>query len=377
MKNYIGNEIVFAFNIWDINSAIDTFLSETDADMVAVAFGNAHGIYKGNPKLDYNIVKYVTDRTDRPFVVHGGSGMSDEIIKRLVQIKGVKKINISTDVKVAYREGILNSIENGNFDRDGFQAIKVENDIHNMIEKMATDKMKLLDEVEYHNEKANIVGGSNNLGGGLIEWVKQCYYLKDEYPYEIMEKEAAESDIGARGLIFLPYLLGERTPIWDDDARGVFLGLERMHTRKDMTRAVFESTGFIDLSIIDAIKENGTDIDNVRLSGGLARINLISQIKADILGKNVLVLSEFETTASGAAMIVLKEQGVCSSMKAAADKFATIRMIINPNMDNHKKYMYMYELYKESYKTLKPLFKKRKEMVDKLKNDKEIQIENL
>lgn len=111
--------------------------------------------------------------------------------------------------------------------------------------------------------------------------------------------------------------------------------------------------------------------------GGLARINLISQIKADILGKNVLVLSEFETTASGAAMIVLKEQGVCSSMKAAADKFATIRMIINPNMDNHKKYMYMYELYKESYKTLKPLFKKRKEMVDKLKNDKEIQIENL
>lgn len=127
---------------------IDTFLSETDADMVAVAFGNAHGIYKGNPKLDYNIVKYVTDRTDRPFVVHGGSGMSDEIIKRLVQIKGVKKINISTDVKVAYREGILNSIENGNFDRDGFQAIKVENDIHNMIEKMAADKMKLLDEVE-------------------------------------------------------------------------------------------------------------------------------------------------------------------------------------------------------------------------------------
>lgn len=231
--------------------------------------------------------------------------------------------------------------------------------------------------IPYHNEKANIVGGSNNLGGGLIEWVKQCYYLKDEYPYEIMEKEAAESDIGARGLIFLPYLLGERTPIWDDDARGVFLGLERMHTRKDMTRAVFESTGFIDLSIIDAIKENGTDIDNVRLSGGLARINLISQIKADILGKNVLVLSEFETTASGAAMIVLKEQGVCSSMKAAADKFATIRMIINPNMDNHKKYMYMYELYKESYKTLKPLFKKRKEMVDKLKNDKEIQIENL
>lgn len=60
----------------------------------------------------------------------------------------------------------------------------------------------------YYNENAKIIGGSNNLGGGLIEWVKQCYYLNDEYPYEIMEKDAAESDIGARGLVFLPFLLG-------------------------------------------------------------------------------------------------------------------------------------------------------------------------
>lgn len=231
--------------------------------------------------------------------------------------------------------------------------------------------------IPYYNEGANIVGGSNNLGGGLIEWVKQCYYLKDEYPYEIMEKEAAESDIGARGLLFLPYLLGERTPIWNDDARGVFFGLERMHTRKDMTRAVFESTGFIDLSIIEAIKESGVEVSSVRLSGGLARINLISQLKADILGKDVLVLSEFETTASGAAMIALTGQSVYPDIKSAAEKFAIIRMIIKPNMANNQKYMYMYELYKQTYKTLEPLFKKRNELISNLKNEKEIQIENL
>ena len=231
--------------------------------------------------------------------------------------------------------------------------------------------------IPYYNENTNIIGGSNNLGGGLIVWVKQCYYLKDEYPYEIMEKEAAESDVGAKGLIFLPFLLGERTPIWDSNARGVFFGLERMHTRKDMTRAVFESTGFIDLSIIDAIKEAGAEVNSVRLSGGLARVNLISQIKADVLGREVLVLSEFETTASGAAMIVLKGQGVYSDMKLIADKFATIRMIIKPNMNNHQIYMSMYELYKESYTALKPLFEQRKKVVDKLNNDKEIKIENL
>ena len=245
-----------------------------------------------------------------------------------------------------------------------------------MTRKKALSSSKIYN-IPYYNEGANIVGGSNNLGGGLIEWVKQCYYLKDEYPYEIMEKEAAESDIGARGLLFLPYLLGERTPIWNDDARGVFFGLERMHTRKDMTRAVFESKGFIDLSIIEAIKESGVEVSSVRLSGGLARINLISQIKADILGKDVLILSEFETTASGAAMIALTGQGVYPDIKSAAEKFAIIGMIIKPNMVNNKKYMYMYELYKETYKTLEPLFKKRNELISNLKNEKEIQIENL
>lgn len=124
---------------------IDTFLKNANMDMVAVAFGNAHGIYKGTPKLNYDIVRYVTDKTNRPFVVHGGSGMSDEILKKLISINGVKKINISTDIKLAYREGILTAIKNGTFDKQGFQAVSVENDINNAIAKVAEAKLRLLD----------------------------------------------------------------------------------------------------------------------------------------------------------------------------------------------------------------------------------------
>ena len=229
----------------------------------------------------------------------------------------------------------------------------------------------------FYQNNSQIVGGSNNLGGGLIEWVKQCYYQKEEYPYEVMEKDAHESTIGARGLIFLPYLLGERTPIWDDNARGVFFGLERMHTRKDMTRAVFESTGYIDMDIIKAIQETGMDICSVRLSGGLARINLISQIKADILGRDVKVLSEFETTATGAAMIVLLGQGVYSDMGKLADNFAKIRMIVKPDMESHKKYLYMYDLYRDTYETVKDLFVRRIDTLEQIRSDREVQIENL
>ena len=150
-----------------------------------------------------------------------------------------------------------------------------------------------------------------------------------------------------------------------------------MHTRKDMTRAVFESTGFIDLSIIEAITETGASIDSVRLSGGLARVNLISQIKADILGKDVMVLSEFETTASGAAMLVLLGQGIFADLKQVAERYAVVRMIIKPDMENNKKYTHMYELYKDTYRTLKGLFDERSRMLEKLRSDREVQIENL
>lgn len=235
----------------------------------------------------------------------------------------------------------------------------------------------LIYKLPFYQEDASIVGGSNNLGGGLIEWVKQCYYQKEIYPYEVMEMEAKESVPGAGGLIFLPYLLGERAPIWNDNARGVFFGIERMHTRKDMTRAVFESTGFIDMDIIAAIETTGAKINSVRLSGGLARINLISQIKADILGKDVLVLSEFETTSSGAAMMVFMGMGVIENIREAAERFASIRMIIKPDMKNHEKYMQIYALYKDTYETVKDLFVRRRQIVDRLGNDREVRIENL
>lgn len=228
----------------------------------------------------------------------------------------------------------------------------------------------------FHQGGFMIIGGSNNLGGGLIEWVKQCYYSKEEYPYEVMEKEASESDIGARGIIFLPYLLGERAPIWNDHARGTFFGLERMHTRKDMTRAVFEAAAFIDRTMMEAIGETTANVTTVRLSGGLARMNLVSQIKADVTGKEVIVLSEFETTASGAVMMVLNGQEGISFSKLSK-KFSKIRATVHPDMDNHEKYNIVYKLFKETYESLVPMFDRRIEILDKIRCPRETQIENL
>ena len=240
--------------------------------------------------------------------------------------------------------------------------------------KVCVDGMQLQ---RYKEIGLNILGGSNNMGGGLIEWVKQCYYRNEKLPYEQMEKDATEADVGAGGLIFLPYLLGERAPIWDNDARGVFFGLERTHTRKEMTRAVFESTGYIDLDMIQSIERNGAKVNLIRLSGGLARVPLIAQIKADITGREVYVLDEFESTATGAAMVVCIGTGEHNNIEESVDVFSRVRMIIKPNMKNHNKYLEMYQLYKETYNTLKDLFPKRAEIVDRVIKDRKIKIENL
>lgn len=123
---------------------IKQFLSETQPDMIAVAFGNAHGSYKGEPLLHFDLLEYTVKNWDIPFVVHGGSGLSDSMIGKLLSIPQVKKINISTDVKLAYRKSVLAVEQSDLLMKDGFQAVKVENCIHDAIAQMVREKLDLL-----------------------------------------------------------------------------------------------------------------------------------------------------------------------------------------------------------------------------------------
>ena len=101
----------------------------------------------------------------------------------------------------------------------------------------------------------------------------------------------------------------------------------------------------------------------------------LSDLLCDVC--DVEILSEFETTAAGAAMIALYGQGIYSSLQEAVRRFVQIRMIIKSNQKNHEKYKELYRLYKEAYHTLKPLFPKRMELTERLYGKKRIKIENL
>lgn len=125
-------------------SDIQRFIANTEIDMLAAAIGTSHGLYQGAPKIHYDLIEKISDFTEIPLVVHGGTGLSQKTFQKLLSYKNIKKINISTDVKLAYREGIDKSIQKGYLEKDGFDPLNMVSQIHDSIEDMAIDKMKLL-----------------------------------------------------------------------------------------------------------------------------------------------------------------------------------------------------------------------------------------
>lgn len=131
---------------------IKKFVKNTKVDMLAAAIGTVHGIYRGVPNIRYDRISEIGKITDIPMVVHGGTGLCDELLRKVLSYNNVKKINISTDVKLAYKHGIEESIQKGVFQAKAFDPLKVSNFIHDSIQNMAADKLKLLKQADASRE---------------------------------------------------------------------------------------------------------------------------------------------------------------------------------------------------------------------------------
>lgn len=207
------------------------------------------------------------------------------------------------------------------------------------------------------NYNKYLIGASNNLGGGIIEWLKQAFYdEKDKNVYYIMENNAHEISLGANGILFLPYMLGERSPFKSPNARGVFFGIDRGSTIKEFSRAVFESTAYVSNDLLQLIISNGVQIDSMSVSGGLARFDLINQIKADVTNKKIKVIENFESTAVGAFILLMVTLKKFNSIEEAASKIIKVRKIINPSAENHSIYSEFFDFYKKLNEQLLPMY---------------------
>jgi xylulokinase len=181
-------------------------------------------------------------------------------------------------------------------------------------------------------------------------------------PYLLLTAEAAIAGPGAEGLFFLPYLTGERTPHFDPDAKGGWIGLTVRHGRPHLIRAVLEGVTFAMRDSLELIREMGVAIEQIRLSGGGARNPLWRQIQADIYGCDVHTLNSSEGPAFGVALLAQVGTGGFRSVPEACE--ATIQTVESTTVDPKVKAFYdqAYVIYQKLYRDLRDSFRSISEL---------------
>lgn len=176
--------------------------------------------------------------------------------------------------------------------------------------------------------------------------------------YQVMDEQAAQSPIGSNRLIFLPYLMGERSPILDADARGAFIGLSAMHERRDMIRAVMEGVVFSLRQNMDLLRSMGVAPEKVRLCGGGARSALWRQMLADVLNLPVSTVQSEESPALGAAILAGVACGVYADVPSACALLVREGETVQPDPARHAAYEPFFRLYCAMYPALKDCFQR-------------------
>lgn len=187
---------------------------------------------------------------------------------------------------------------------------------------------------------------------------KETADLLNKDAYYIMDKEAESVPIGAEKLIYLPYLMGERTPHLDPYARGVFFGLSSFHTKKHMLRAIMEGVSYSLRDCIEVFIEMNIEITDMAACGGGGTSQLWRSMLADIYNCNVNTVDSKEGPALGSAILAMVACGIYRSVPEACKAVVKTDKIQYPNEKNYKAYEKYYSLYKEIYSALELEFKK-------------------
>ena len=174
---------------------------------------------------------------------------------------------------------------------------------------------------------------------------------------EIAEKVPAGSD----GMVFLPYMSGERSPIWDPYAKGVFYGLDFSKTKGHFVRAAMEGVAFSLRHNLEAAEEAGAVASELRAMGGSANSLLWTQIKADVTGKEIIVPSSDTATTLGAVILAGVGVGMYKDFEEAVKKTVVIKRRHTPNPEVREAYDKNYKLYLELYEDLKETMKRKGE----------------
>ncbi|MBX2971157.1 MAG: gluconokinase [Cyclobacteriaceae bacterium] len=261
-----------------------------------------------------------------------------------------KSLGLSNDVKIitGSSDGCLATLGGGVWE-EGKATITVEDSgaVRVVGKKVLKDERQrffnyLLTEKDY------VSGGPTNNGGVIFEWfAKQFGDFKGPYDIEYtmvnLIHEAMDVVVGSEGLLFLPYLLGERAPIWNPNARGSYFGINIKHEKQHFVRATIEGILYEIYSIGKTLEEHRT-INSLTASGSFASIPFCAQMIADIFNKPVSVGENPDNIARGAFLLYATDIGVFKSLDEAA-RSVVLANTYNPNKVNHQVYEKYYSIF--------------------------------
>ncbi len=203
-------------------------------------------------------------------------------------------------------------------------------------------------------------------GAGLsLKWFRDnfCRQEKDTAEgmhvsaYDLMNKQAEQIPIGCDSLLYLPYLMGERTPHLDPDCRGVFFGLSNIHTRQHMLRAVMEGVTYSLMDCTGVLRSMGVEFEEMLACGGGGRSDFWRQMLADVYRLPVKTVAAKESAAMGVAILAGVGAGVYRSVQDACRVLIQTNTTQQPNVENASAYEKFYAIYQKLYPQLKDIYK--------------------
>ncbi len=208
-----------------------------------------------------------------------------------------------------------------------------------------------------------VIGGPINNGGIALQWaveelfpgIKETAETQGRDPHELAVGLVEEVAAGSEGVIFLPYLTGERAPFWNPAARGVFFGLGLQHGRKHLIRAVMEGVIYQMYSVQKALEEVIGRPKEIRATGGFAQSRLWRQIMADVYGREISFPESYESSCLGAALLGMMALGITDSSEAAEKMFRTSTRH-QPTEENAAVYEKLVQIFDKLYERLEPQF---------------------
>ncbi|WP_250129977.1 FGGY-family carbohydrate kinase [Jeotgalicoccus sp. WY2] len=202
----------------------------------------------------------------------------------------------------------------------------------------------------------NYVMGVTLSAGYSLQWLKKM--LGDDQTFGEFMQEAETSPLGAKGLLYTPFLLGERTPYNDAEIRGSFIGLDANTNAADMKRAVIEGITFSLNESIEIMRKNGKNISRIVSIGGGAGNRQWLQMQADIFDAEIMTRTEEQGPAFGAAMIAAVGEQWFEDFSVVTEEWIDYKETFSPNNENKVQYKKLFELYREVYEKTQGLTSK-------------------